>query len=628
MRIETPGGYAGPWDPTITPYIVEPMDLLKSRKYRAVVVVAPARCGKTQGLLDGWLSHSVTADPGDMGMYFSTRNLAHDFRKRRIDRLHTRSPQMRGKLSRRAHDTTIELIVYRHGMMLNLGWPTSSQLAQRDLRYVAMTDYDSFPDDVGGEGSPFDMGAKRIQVAMSAGMALVESSPKRAITVPNWQPRTPHEAPPTDGGILPLYNRGDRRRWYWQCIDGCGQWFEAPALPAYEEHDDPSEAAKTAHVACPHCGEVYRQGRKKALNASGQWLAENVSIDEQGRHSGSGPDTDIASFWMLGCAAAFQTWASLVQNQIVAERYADASGDETSLAATRNVDQGMPHRPAALDAVQGPEYLAQRERTQVDRGKVPPGVLVLLASVDVQNNRFEVAIWGHCKYNERHLVDRFAIRELPDGNLIRPAAVLEHWDEITEQVVKAKYGNFSVYATAVDSGGREGMTTRAYDWWRRLRRDGLSHKVFLVKGEGGKQTQPMVRKTFPDSRKRRDRNSGSRGDIPVLAINADKVKDACHADLKRDIPGPGYVHFPEWTPDYVYEELTSEQRTMKGWVPLLNRRNETWDLFAYDRALWAFLGGDGVEWDRPPRWLRPNLDTSPRPVRRYDQPSQRRLLVR
>lgn len=34
--------------------------------------------GKTQALLDGWLAHWVTADPGDMGLYFSTQALAHD----------------------------------------------------------------------------------------------------------------------------------------------------------------------------------------------------------------------------------------------------------------------------------------------------------------------------------------------------------------------------------------------------------------------------------------------------------------------------------------------------------------------------------------------------------------------
>jgi phage terminase large subunit GpA-like protein len=119
--------------------MVEPMDMLKSRAHEAVVFVSPARTGKTQGLLDGWLSHCVTSDPGDMGLYFSTQTLAHDYRKRRIERMHRHSPLMREKLSARAHDTTIEMVIYRNGMIVNLGCPSSSQIAQRDLRYVAIS---------------------------------------------------------------------------------------------------------------------------------------------------------------------------------------------------------------------------------------------------------------------------------------------------------------------------------------------------------------------------------------------------------------------------------------------------------------------------------------------------------
>ena len=115
-------------------------------------------------------------------------------------------------------------------------------------------------------GSAFDLAKKRIQVAMSAGMALVESSPKREIKTDQWVPDGPHEAPPVAGGILPLYNRGDRRRWYWPCLDGCGEPFEAPALPLFDPSDNPQEAAASAHVACPHCGQVYWPKDKARLN--------------------------------------------------------------------------------------------------------------------------------------------------------------------------------------------------------------------------------------------------------------------------------------------------------------------------------------------------------------------------
>jgi len=622
VRIESPGGYSGPWDDTLTPYMVAPMDKLKSREHEAVVFISPARAGKTQALLDAWLAHAATADPGDMGLYFSTQTLAYDYRKRRIERLHRASPQMRAKLSPRKHDTTIEMITYRHGMIVNLGWPTSSQLAQRDLRYVAMSDYDSFPDDISGEGSAFSLGKKRIQVAMSAGMALIESSPKREITTDQWQPDGPHEAPPVAGGILTIYNRGDRHRWYWQCIDGCGEWFEAPPMPLYDqaaaESSDITEASESAYVGCPHCGQIYRPADKQRLNqsAGGIWVPEGASRDRDGHLTGTPRRSSIASYWLLGCAAAFQSWTSIVANYLMAKREADASGDETALRATINTDQGMPYRPSRLDAMTGVGALEQRKERSAKRYQVPEGVRVLLAAVDVQANRFEVAVWGYGINRERWLIDRYAIAKSEAGDPLRPAALIEHWIEIERRVITSTYKlpgerELRVYRVAVDLGGYHDRakgadsSRRAYEWWRALKREGLGQRARLVKGERTKRAKLVV-ESYPDSTERNDRRAGSRGDVPVLLISTDRMKDAAHADLQRETPGPGYVHLPGWLTRKHMDELTTEAVDDKGhWAPARGKRNETWDLLIYCDALWHYLGGNKINWERPPTWAAP-----------------------
>ena len=238
-------------------------------------------------------------------------------------------------------------------MILNLGWPTSSQFAQRDAKYTGLSDYDSMPDKVGSEGTAFDLAKKRVQAMLSAGMALVESSPKRPIIVSQWTPQTPHEAPPVSGGILPLYNRGDRRRWQWQCLH-CGGWFEAPALPAYDEANDIEQAAQSAHVPCPHCGGVHEPRHKRQLqlggpnNRPGIWLPDLCRLDADGRLQGEPPAATIASFWVKGCAAAFQTWPSLVRNHLQALRTLEQTGEEQALCSTTNIDQGLPYLPRAL----------------------------------------------------------------------------------------------------------------------------------------------------------------------------------------------------------------------------------------------------------------------------------------
>ncbi|MGD7688408.1 tail fiber protein [Escherichia coli] len=58
MRVPKGAGNSVPWDPELTPYIIEPMNCLASREYDAVIFVGPARTGKTIGLIDGWIVYT------------------------------------------------------------------------------------------------------------------------------------------------------------------------------------------------------------------------------------------------------------------------------------------------------------------------------------------------------------------------------------------------------------------------------------------------------------------------------------------------------------------------------------------------------------------------------------------
>ena len=621
VRITATGGYNGPWSAEVTPYMAEAMDCLSSRDYDSVIFAGPARTGKTEGLADCWVAHVVTQDPGDMMLVFPTEILADDYSKRRLRRLHTASEKLRSYKSKRAHDNTIRTMVYRHGMMLNMAWPTSSQLAQRDLRYVGMSDYDSMPEDISGEGEPFQLARKRTETFGSAGCTMVESSPKRDRIDPRWRPKTTHEAPPTRGGILSLYNRGDRRRWYWQCKH-CSGWFEAPGLPVFEDLGDPEKSAATAIVPCIHCGGIHRQEDKRKLNLAGRWQRE------EGRVS------SIASFWMLGTAAAFQTWEALVVNHLHGLREYERTGEETALITTSNVDQGVPYlRRSSVDMRTADELSTRVE--DWPRGQVPEGVRYLLATADVQKNRFVIQVIGYGVDGESWLVDRFDLmwsnRPSPSGEnyQIDPAGHMEDWDRLTEVIcreyplVADESMCMRINALACDSGGMEGVTERAYDWWRKIKRLGHGRRVRLVKGEAGNARAPRVRETRPDSTRRKDRKGGGRGDVPLLVLNTNILKDSVDADISRQDHGPGYVHLPAWIDDRVFDELTAETRGAKGWQRVSRGApNEAWDLYVYGKALNLFIGADKIDWARPPRWAR-GWDNNPgvTPVERIAAPT-------
>ncbi|MEI9820149.1 terminase gpA endonuclease subunit, partial [Enterobacter hormaechei] len=100
-----------------------------------------------------------------------------------------------------------------------------------------------------------------------------------------------------------------------------------------------------AHLLCPHCSTIITADKKRELNGVGVWLREGQSIDRDGKISGEARRSRIASFWMEGPAAAYQTWAQLVYKLLTAEQEYEATGSEETLKAVINTDWGLPYLP-------------------------------------------------------------------------------------------------------------------------------------------------------------------------------------------------------------------------------------------------------------------------------------------
>ena len=241
---------------------------------------------------------------------------------------------------------------------------------------------------------------------------------------------------------------------------------------------------------------------------------------------------------MEGPAAAYQTWAQLVYKLLTAEQEYETTGSEETLKAVINTDWGLPYLPRA-SAEQRQSDLLMRRAEDYGKRLVPPKVRFLLAAVDVgrQKRRFVVQIIGYGENGERWLIDRYNIRqslrhdENGEAQPIRPDAYPEDWQLLVSDVLDKSYRlqsneglRMPVLAMAVDSGGEEGVTDNAYKFWRQCRRDGLSKRVYLIKGDSTKR-QKTITKTYPDNSGRADRRAEARGEIPVYLLQTDVLKD-------------------------------------------------------------------------------------------------------
>ncbi len=618
----------GPWFSTLTPYVVEPLDHLGSRQYQGIVFVGPARTGKSFGLIGAGVCYVITCAPGDMLIVHMSKDTARDYSLTDLDRMIRHSPELQARLSPRPRDDNVFDKFFRSGISLKLGWPAVSQLSAKTLQYVLITDYDrpENRDDVDGEGPMWDLAAKRVETYMSRGKCLAESSPGEEYTKPNWSPSTPHEAPPALG-ILSLYNRGTRARWYWRCLH-CRQPFEAKPgldlfrLPIFDELEEIVQqtdlmtyAEQHAVVVCTACGGVHRLSDRQELNLNGRWIHEGEILLPDGTIDGERRRTQIASYWLGGVAAAYQRWDLLLHKYLQAVQTYVRTGDEQPLKNTTSGDQAYPYLPRAIAKRRGVEQLVQRAENW-PKGFMPAAARFLTAAVDVQSGRFVVQVQAWGKGLEHWLVDRFQITASSRAEGARyagldPASYWEDWDLLFDAIVLKTYPVHGIEGilvpvalTLVDSGGKAGVTEKAYDFWRRARAQQLGGRVMLVKGTGHKDAARCTM-VWPDARERSDRETGGRGDVPVWLINTNVMKDGVSGALSRLAHGPGYFHLPEWLPKDIFEELVSEVRGEKGWTKQRGIPNEAFDLAVYNRAAVIALEAEQINWDSPPEWARP-----------------------
>lgn len=619
MRVPMGAGNSVPWDPLVAPYVIEPMNCLASREYDAVIFVGPARTGKTIGLIDGWVIYNVICDPADMLIIQMTEEKAREHSKKRLARTFRVSPEVVSRLSPNKNDNNVYDRTFLAGNYLKIGWPSVNIMSSSDYKCVALTDYDRFPEDIDGEGDAFSLASKRTTTFMFSGMTLVESSPGRDVKDVKWRRTSPHEAPPTTG-ILSLYNRGDRRRWYWSwSCPHCGEYFQpcGDVVAGFRDIADPVLASEAAYIQCPSCSGRILPEQKRELNGRGVWLRDGESINADGSRYGDPRRSRIASFWMEGPAAAYQTLSQLVYKLLTAEQEYETTGSEETLKTVINTDWGLPYLPRASMEQRKSELLEQRAEPVPSRS-VPDGVNFLVATVDVQagrHRRFVVQVTGYGSRGERWIIDRYNITQSLRGDSdgesqrIDPASYPEDWDVLLTDVFHKSWPLASdpsqqmrLMAMAVDSGGEDGVTDNAYKFWRRCRRDGLGKRIYLFKGDSIRRAK-LITRTFPDNTGRTGRRAQAAGDVPLWLLQTDALKDRVNNALWRDSPGPGYVHFPDWLGSWFYDELTYEERSSDGkWSKPGRGANEAFDLMVYAEALVILHGYEKIRWPDAPEW--------------------------
>lgn len=614
--VRTAGGWRK-FDNADAPYMVEPQDQITSRRFRAVVFAGPARCGKTVCLIENPVAHAIRCHPRTTAVFQMSQTSARGYSIEKIGPMIRNSPELR----RRQIDAAANLLdkEFIGDMRLTIGWPVAAHLASRDIALVLQTEFDKYPLNVEGEGSPFALGLKRTQTEGSLAKLVAESSPRHLIKSEAWKPTSPHEAPPCDG-ILSLYNDGTRGRFYYHCLE-CGDPFE----PLFDrlEYDraasSPGAAAADVVLVCPHCGGVMEQAQRRDLNAGGRWLHET----KDGGVAPLGSETREAttvSYWLAPLPAFAVTWSELVARWEEAKRKAEApGGDDAALVAVTNLDLGRPYLPKVTTDAEDLDADTLRARaTDYPLGVAPSWTRFVTITVDTQKHEFrwQAEAWGPAL--EHRIIDSGRIFKAPGADRpLDPARYQGDWKALDELEarrfpIEGEAAEIAAVGIVVDMQGEPGVTDKARRFWLEKKAAGRALLWHVSRGHGGLRYEKRVWRARPETASKKKR---VRRDVPILNFASDRLKSDLYAHLTKEGGGAQSLGLSvrldrseETDGDGVdvFAELAAERLTDKGWRKKKGVvRNEAFDLSYYALGLAIALKAETINYDDPPAWAAP-----------------------
>ena len=537
------------------PYQKEIMDAITDPHVVDVTVMSSSQVGKTTIILCG-IGYYIEHEPSTQIMVLPTLSLGEKFSKTRLAQMIRDIQVLRDKIApakSKDSDNTILFKQYAGGYIVVSGANSPASLSSMPIRVVWMDEVDRFPDSAGSEGDP---------------VTLAET---RSTTF--WNKKHIKTSTPTIAGhsrIEDEYKSGTMEEWCVQC-PCCGKW---------QPYSFRQMVFDTVSMKCIECMEEISERDWK--ESPHMWIAQHP---ERKRHR---------SFHLNQMASPWVEWRDIIDKFKKAYEKKEKYHDLEQLKAFINTVLGEPWEETALEEGAVDEEILEG-RAEHYAAEIPDGVLLLTASVDVQDNRFEIEVRGWARDYETWGIYKTEIY----GDLEKNE-VWKGLEEYLKTTFRFEDGReLNVAATAIDTGGNH--TNRVYKWVRYMQKKGK--RVYGVKGYTGSGEVPLIyHQTKVDIKeKMKDGKEVVVDSTSIWILGVSSGKDDISNRLKIEDPGEGYCHFPSnqgrgYDHEY-YKGLLSESKVTKkvrgvikrAWVKKSGARNEPLDLFNYNYAACELL---------------------------------------
>jgi phage terminase large subunit GpA-like protein len=519
-------------------YQREIMDVFDLPDVHEVIYVKATQVGWSE-ILNNVIGKHIHLDPKPMMMVHPSLDDAKGYGKKRLKPMIDACPELRARVKKansRQPGNTLLLKEFAGGFLKLTGANSGKGLRSDPVQIVLFDESDAYPDDVDNEGDPVAIGSNRTE-GYSDFKIFEGSTPAK---------------PKGFSRLEKKFDRSDKRRFHVPC-PFCGAlqvlWWRDPRTGEYrlvwDKDANGDVLADSVRYICAACKQGIAERYKPAMLEGGRWIAEC-------------PGRPVVGFHLN---ALYRPWKE--NWTAMAQKWVDAQGDHEKLKEFITLQLAEFWEETGEHAAVDPTDLSARKEAfpviagmPADHARpwefelIPKDAAVLTCVADIQENRIEAKVKAWGSGEESWLV----AHEIFWGDPSADPAVWEQLDRFRLACRQHEGGKtIRPIVTLVDSGDQ---SDAVYDYV--MPRQNLRDCVFAVKGVQY-HTKPVLVQE----------GTAKRHNVRLFTIATFAAKDRILSRLKLAKPGPGYLHFPMWTTDEYFAQLTAEKK-----MPMKNKRTQ------------------------------------------------------
>lgn len=359
-RRVTSGAIPGPWNNSVTPYLVGIMDAFSQETVEEIVFAKPTQVGGTAAM-ENMIGSLVDQDPAPTLVVYPSDDLAETTAETRLIPMFKSHPDMAGKF--REHESKKLQLSFRDMWLYLTGANSPADLSSKPIKNLFLDEVDKYPGATKKEADPISLAKERTKTFFNRKIFMASTPTLRTGYI--WREKEAAEVE---------YH-------YFVPCPHCGTLIELKFAqlkwPDKEQVPDPAQRAERAVYVCQACGSVLTDRDKGPMLQAGRWQPVR----------GTSKRPRSVAFWLNTLYSPFTPFVEIVREFL-------RSKDDPDLL--HNFVNSWLAEPWEDTKLKTSAELVLERQTGLPEWALPQWTKLVTGGIDVQENclYWTIRAWG------------------------------------------------------------------------------------------------------------------------------------------------------------------------------------------------------------------------------------------